>query len=199
MFCGADLAAHAIRLLGLTDISSTMTLHRALDITPIYCNYFGGKRYPNINAARMKSRPPAVDVSPMSLLEMASKVLCKDWLGKSNLRGSNWSKDALFIEQIKYAVMDAWVSAELGIYLWSVTPDVLDNAFSTCNLEYTYVFYKLFQQTKDNAFSTCNLEYTYVFYKLFQQTKDNEDLQEEEVLASVSNIQPIVSRMLVFW
>ena len=176
VFCGADLAAHAIRLLGLTDISSTMTLHLALDITPIYCNYFGGKRYPNINAARMKSRPPAVDVSPMSLLEMASKVLCKDWLGKSNLRGSNWSKDALFIEQIKYAVMDAWVSAELGIYLWSVTPDVLDNAFSTCNLEYTYVF-----------------------YKLFQQTKDNEDLQEEEVLASVSNIQPIVSRMLVFW
>ena len=72
--------------------------------------------------------------------------------------------------------MDAWVSAELGIYLWSVTPDVLEDCFSTCNLEYVYVF-----------------------YKLFQQTKGNEDLQEEEVLASVSNIQPIVSRMLVFW
>ena len=73
VFCGADLAALAIRLLGLTDISSTMTLHRALDITPIYCNYFGGKRYLNINAARMKSRPLAVDISPISLQEMASK------------------------------------------------------------------------------------------------------------------------------
>ena len=53
VFCGADLAAHAIRLLGLTDISSPMKLHRALDITPIFSEY--------LNPAKRKIIPPAVD------------------------------------------------------------------------------------------------------------------------------------------
>ena len=53
VFCGADLAAHAIRLLGLVNISSPMKLHRALDITPIFSEY--------LNPAKRKIIPPAVD------------------------------------------------------------------------------------------------------------------------------------------
>ena len=173
VFCGADLAAQAIRLLGLVNVSSPMKLHRALDISPIYSNYLNSKGPPYINAARAKTIPPALGISPMDLQEMASEVICKGWERKSYLEDStDWSKDTLSLEQLELLAMDAWVSAALGIHLRKKIPYVLEDAFST--------YY---------------LMYSDVFYKLFQHAEAIEDLKEE-VPASVSNMQPIGRKTL---
>ena len=173
VFCGADLAAHAIRLLGLVNVSSPMKLHRALDITPIYSNYLNSKGPPNINAARAKIIPPALGNTPMDLQEMASEVICKGWVRKSYLEDStDWSKDTLSLEQLELLAMDAWVSATMGIHLRKKIPYVLEDAFSTYFMMYSDVF-----------------------YKLFQHAEAIEDLKEE-VPASVSNMQPIGRKTL---
>lgn len=81
-------------------------LHGAIDLTPVYSN-----------GSNTLVSDDAEVLTPMGLKVMFNNTFGSEWVKDKKVTTSDWSKAALSPAQIKYCVLDAWVSMMMGVHV----------------------------------------------------------------------------------
>ena len=166
IFSGADIAGDALLL----------PIHGLLDLTPLLSPLYDERKTNPKKGAASNSKPTATtteceeSTTMMSLKRMYDTIFNKSWIKDNSITCSNWSSASLTLPQLKYAALDAWVSAVLGVYAIQeyATDGVLQRVFSTLHM-------------------SSQLRYT--LRTLHDQSNDLEDLQRIDTTIKISNLR----------
>ena len=173
IFSGADIAGDALLL----------PIHGLLDLTPLLSPlYDERKTNPNPKKGAASNSKPTTTTTEceesttmMSLKRMYDTVFSKSWIKDKAITCSNWSSASLTLPQLKYAALDAWVSAVLGVYAIQeyATDGVFQRVFSTLHIS-------------PQLRSTLRT--------LHDQSNDLEDLQRVDTTIKISNLRSVPNK-----
>ena len=105
VFVGAELAtSDALDMLHIG-----LPIYGLLDLTPIFSQILNKKYTPPISFFDESDQT-------LSLKQMFNSIFDSRWLKDKAISNSDWSIKELTLSQVKYAALDAWTSAALGMY-----------------------------------------------------------------------------------